>query len=387
MTRRLPRLLMMLTLALPIAPVSAAEPDAREIAQLVKQLGDDQFAKREAATARLKEIGEPALDALARAKASEDPEVRRRADEIVADIHAKVYVEQLCLKSPEGQVFGVCASADGKRVLTIHEERTLRLWDVETGKCLCVFTGHTDQINGAALSPDGKRVLSGSNDRTLRLWDAENGKELLRRTGNSEKSVLSVVFRSNDQALSGSNDGTVQLWDLQTGKNTGVYVSEKGVVNSVAYHAGAGLAATGGHDQTIRVRDLDTDKEVRTLVGHGGQKIVSLCFSADGKRLLSASYNDGLRLWDVATGKELTRIKHRGVVSAALSPDGKRIVIAASGGRGIYPLSVWDAETGKELHKYQGHTDAVVGVAFFPDGRRFASASRDGTARVWRAPR
>src|SRR5215813_2465491 len=71
----------LLVLVLPCISGCGAEPDDKEIARLIKQLGDDQFHKREAATARLKEIGEPALDALVKAKSSHDPEVRHRAEE------------------------------------------------------------------------------------------------------------------------------------------------------------------------------------------------------------------------------------------------------------------------------------------------------------------
>src|SRR5438309_2064580 len=97
MTTWLPRWFALLVLALSFVAVVAAAPDDAEIARLVKQLGDDEFMKREDATTRLKEIGEPALDALQQAKTSNDAEVRRRAAEIVAVLENKLYGVELRL--------------------------------------------------------------------------------------------------------------------------------------------------------------------------------------------------------------------------------------------------------------------------------------------------
>src|SRR5207245_8660946 len=96
MTTWLPRWFALLVLALPFVPIVAA-PDDAEIARLIKQLGDDEFMKREEATTRLKEIGEPALDAVTKATTNSDPEVRRRAEDIVLVIENKVYGAELCL--------------------------------------------------------------------------------------------------------------------------------------------------------------------------------------------------------------------------------------------------------------------------------------------------
>src|SRR5262249_26331899 len=144
-------------------------PSSAEVVRLIGRLGDDDFSVREAAQARLILAGEPALPALYKARASADLEVRRRAGRIVAAIEGKLY-PALRLVGHTGRVQSVCASSDGKQVLTSGIDRTLRLWDAYTGKQLRVFTGHTAEIYGSALSPDGKRVLSGSMDKTVRLW-------------------------------------------------------------------------------------------------------------------------------------------------------------------------------------------------------------------------
>src|ERR1700731_2716790 len=110
MTIRLPRWIACLLLVFPsVTGVSADVGDA-EIARLVKQLGHDEFEKREAATTRLKEIGEPALDALHKAVTSKDAEVRRRAEDIVAVLEKKLYSEHR-LTGHAGTVWTVSVSA------------------------------------------------------------------------------------------------------------------------------------------------------------------------------------------------------------------------------------------------------------------------------------
>ena len=375
----IPRGFVLLLLAFPCVAVIADDPDDKEIARLVKQLGSSDFRTRDIATKRLEEIGEPALDALG--KATGTLEMRRRAEQIIAVTEARLYPELILTGG------SVSVSADGKRVLT-NDGKTLRLWDADTGKCLRAFEDHTDGVIGAALSLDGKRVLTGGVDKTVRLWDADTGKELRKMTGHTT-AVCSVAFGPEGQALSGGcrMDGTMRLWDLNTGKQAAVFNVDGGYNVTLAYSAKARLAATYTWTR-IRLWDLETGKEVRKWSGHGSDFFESVSFSPDGERLLSASPGGPVCIWDVKSGKGLKMIQAHevtdgggGACGAAFSPDGKRIV---SGGAGVVVL---DAETGKEPRRYEGHTKLVHSVAYFPDGKRIASASDDGTVRIWRAPR
>ena len=74
--------------------------------------------------------------------------------------------------------------ADGRRALSGSGDRTLRLWDLETGAELRRFEGHEGRVSSVTLLPDGRRALSGSDDETLRLWDLETGAELRRFEGH-----------------------------------------------------------------------------------------------------------------------------------------------------------------------------------------------------------
>jgi WD40 repeat protein len=358
--------------------------DDERIARLVKQLGDDKFARREKATKLLKQIGEPALDALDRARKSNDPEVRRRAEKIVAEIEKKLYEDHVSLTGHEGNVWNVCISADGKRVLTSSADKTLRIWDADTGKCLHVLKGHTERIVGAALSKDGKRALSGSDDRTIRLWDTTTGKELDKLTGHAQ-CIWSVAFGPEGEAISGCCDGTVHRWDLKTGRNLDVFLAHVGAVRSVAYNERAKLAASANGARAIHLWDLKNRKVVRTFTEVTSGWDVNLVFSPDGKFLVANnSAIHAVHLWDVETGKEVKRFPVPNGYCMAFSPDGKRLV---TGGYEDKTVRVWEVESGKELRKYEGHSAGVLSVAYFPDGKRIASACGDGNVRIWRAPR
>src|SRR5207237_1369731 len=152
MTTWLTRCFAFLLLMLPIVPAVADDPDDKEIARLVKQLGSSDYRTRDAATKRLTAIGEPALDALGKAEGS--LEARRRAEAIFVVIENKWCVEQLRLTGQhKGSNWGspaVSLSADGKRLLTSGFGPNAWLWDTETGKKLRVLEGNISRVLSAA---------------------------------------------------------------------------------------------------------------------------------------------------------------------------------------------------------------------------------------------
>ena len=288
-------------------------------------------------------------------------------------------------------VHSVAFSPDGRYILSGGHDRTLKLWDVSTGKELRSFGGN---ITSTAFSPDGRYILSGSIAGTPKLWDVETGRELHTFDGYPS-TVESVAFSPDGRfALSGSRgDYNMKLWDVSTGKELRTFEGHSGGVKSVAFSPDGQHVLSGSLDKTLKLWDVKTSRELRTFAGHSGI-VNSAAFSPDGRYILSGSgdptlgsdggilkrADDTMKLWEVKTGKELRAFAgdSSGVFSVAFSPDGR---FALSAER--LTLKLWEVETGKELRTFYGHSGWVYSVAFSPDGRYILSGSLDKTLKLW----
>ncbi|MDQ0291579.1 TIR domain-containing protein [Oligosphaera ethanolica] len=153
-----------------------------------------------------------------------------------------------------------------------------------------------------------------------------------------------------------------------------------GEVLSVSFSPDGRRAVSGSNDQTVRVWDLETGACLRTLEGHSGW-VGSVSVSLDGRRAVSGSVDKTVRVWDLETGACLRTLEGHTeqVASVSVSLDGRRAV----SGSWDETVRVWDLETGACLLTLEGHTEPVASVSVSPDGRRAVSGSWDETVRVW----
>ena len=294
------------------------------------------------------------------------------------------------LKGHRYTVESVSFSPDGKTIVSGGRDRWVRLWDANTGNLLKVFTGHTDWIASVSFSPDGKRIVSGSWDDTVRLWDVETGTLLKTLKGHKDE-VTSVSFSPDGKRIvSGSWDDTVRLWDVETGTLLKTLTGHKVNVVSVSFSPDGKRILSGSWDRTVRLWDAIKGKHrlwdaikgrhLKTLVGHTGW-VLSVSFSPDGKRIASGGGDGTVRLWDADTGNlSKTLTGHTGsAASVSFSPDGKRL----ASGSVDSSVWLWDVETGNISKTLVGHTGSVASVSFSPDGKRIVSGSVDGAILLW----
>ncbi|AOW99991.1 hypothetical protein BJP34_11475 [Moorena producens PAL-8-15-08-1] len=271
-------------------------------------------------------------------------------------------------------------SRDGQTLASGSRDKTIKLWNLETGKVIRTLIGHTEAVRSVSFRRDGQTLASGSEDKTIKLWDPKTGTEIRTLIGHNSD-VESVSFSPDGQTLaSGSEDKTIKLWNLETGKVIRTLIGHNSDVKSVSFSRDGQTLASGSRDKTIKLWNLETGKVIRTLIGHNSD-VRRVSFSRDGQTLASGSDDKTIKLWNLETGKVIrTLIGHNSDVRrVSFSRDGQTL---ASGSEDN-TIKLWNLETGKVIRTLIGHTDLVFSVSFSPDGQTLASGSDDNTIKHW----
>jgi WD40 repeat protein len=277
---------------------------------------------------------------------------------------AKLHV----LEGHDAPILSLAFSAHGKYLLSTGSDRTLRVWEHESGKELQWFFG--GQFNAtAALSPDGNHLAYVSGIRECTLFDIAAGKPWGKFKPASHPRALALSPDNRTLIYCGSSDSTIYLAETATGQTRAAFKTGVDMWRLAVSADGHTVAGTGYLPAGTGLWDLITGKE---LARWDLSQINNFAFAADGS-LLTSSYKDhALRRWDLA-GKEIGDPKKalRGVLHFAVFPDGQ--TIATSTGKQATVLR--DAASGKVVHQL---AEEYAPLAVSPDGRTLATG--DGNA-------
>ena len=284
------------------------------------------------------------------------------------------------LQGHENSVLSVAISPDGKTIAS-SGDRTIKLWNLATGKLIASLNGHFQQVNVVVISPDGKLLVSASDDNTIKIWNLATRKQIRTLIGHSDSVHALAISADSETLVTGSDDNTIKIWDLATGEQIRTLAGHTFWVRSVAISPNGVILASGSFDKTIKIWNLAKGYPIRTLEGNS-QTVTTVAISPNGKTLATASRDRTIKLWNLATGRELRTLAGHGntVTSVAFSADGK---IVASGSRDR-TIKLWNTATGEEILTLAGHTNTVTSVTFTPDGKSLVSGSEDNTIKIWR---
>lgn len=313
----------------------------------------------------------------------------------------------------------MCArlSADGRRLATAHYDGTVELRKVPEGELLWRRQAHNNTVAWVEFSPDGRRLATGAHSEQrminglairqepimARVYDADTGKELLalenrvrygltRSLGHGDGYSVPVFTPDGGALLTlAAQPINLALWQAGNGARLAALGKGRMHLSSVAFSpdgrwfvmAAEGPGLDGQPEFTARVCERQTGRCRQILRGHT-QPLLGVEFSPDGRRVLTWSADQTLRLWDPLSGVGLAVLRgHEAPIrSAIFSPDGLEIISIAED----QTLRVWPAATLEQLaHKLQFHTQAVAGLVFSPDSRRLASGGSDARLAVWDA--
>ncbi len=275
--------------------------------------------------------------------------------------------------------WAVVFSQDEKILFTAGDDYVIKIWDVQTGKCLGGLEGHTNTINGLTLHPLGNLLASCSLDTTIRLWSVKDFEQAPRILAGHQRRVWSVSFSPDGSTLvSGSEDLSLKLWNVQTGECLETLEGHSHWIKSVAFSPNGKTIASGSFDGVIKL--WSAGKCLKSWQGHQAT-ITTVTYSPDSLSLASSSYDETVKIWDIDSSqcvRTLTEHSNR-VWSVSFSPDGRYL---ASGGDDN-ATRLWHLKSGNCAQTWKGHTNKILFLALNLQGNLLAVGQEDQTVNLW----
>jgi len=300
----------------------------------------------------------------------------------------------MVLRGHSKGVRGLAISPDGRRAYSASVDRTVKTWDLETGACLATLD---TPPNGPtlAISPHGD-TLACSENKFIRLINPATGAYFHEFRSTVTYNYSMKISPDGKWLASLGHLGEVEILDLPNTKPHKAWkVTSPGVPGSIVFGADSKwLAVTESYAVSLwdpvtgaLLRKIADPTAPTTSPNDWTRSVVApvaMAISPDGKTLVTGTWRGHLQWWDFASGTLLATAQgaHGGaILSCDFSPDGSRLISAGMD----RVVKLWDVASRREVLAFEGHTGQVGPVAFTPDGRRIVSASEDSTLRVWDA--
>jgi WD40 repeat protein len=293
------------------------------------------------------------------------------------------------LKHPDW-VSELDVSDDGTKVLTSCDDGKVRLWSLADAKLLTTIEPLTEKVvyTSVDIAPDGRRaLLTCSATGDVFLWDVVDNHNTsadgawLSFAGQGL--VWAARFTPNGENVLTIGGNDARLWDVESRQQIARF-SPHGAVADVDLSPDGKMLVTGSWDQSAKIWDVATATTMRKLDGVHTGYVNSVQFSPDGKLVLTASDDGTSRLWDAISGKPVDpvfRIRDSRIRQARFNTNGALILTCSDDKM----ARIWDAYTGEVRRSFVGHEWAVLCGEFSEDGDRVITGGEDNVAIIWDA--
>lgn len=285
------------------------------------------------------------------------------------------------------EAWSVAFSPDSKILASgsddTDEPRTIKLWDVATGREVRGWYAGVGTVSALAFDPEGRVLASGHlmTPGEVRLWEPTTGRRLATLPGHAD-SVRTLAFSPDGTILAtAGSDRTIRLWDTRTWTCRHKLTGHDDTVRHLSFSPGGTHLASAANDKTVKVWDVSSGIAGAHLPGL--EKIASVSYAPNGQGLATADERGLITLWDPTWSSQHTTIDSDDDELRCLvfSPNGEALATAGTSRE----IRLWDPVTGQELLSLTGHKAKVNALAFSPDGTALASCSHDGAVRLWRS--
>jgi len=251
-------------------------------------------------------------------------------------------------------------------MIPLASDKTVRIWDAETGDLCKTLNGHTLGVSDVTWSPDSAYLASASDDKNIILWDSTTGEPLKTFRGHTNY-VFSLKFnRQSSLLVSGSYDESVRLWDIKSGACILTIPAHSDPVTTVDFRQD--MLISGSFDGVIRIWDWKNGTCTKTLTSEDNHPVSFVCFSGNAKYLLASTLDDSMNLWLIDGDKPKKLKSYTGHVNKKFclfsSFWNRTYIITGSEDNSVF---IWHMNSQALFQKIENaHAGPVIGVSVHP---------------------